>query len=720
MGSVSNNLYEFGGFRFDSREHKLWAGEELILLSPKASGLLKLLLENHGEFVSKQAIFDSVWGGTFVEEGVLTQNIYTLRKALGKTPDGDPLIENKTRLGYRITIPVSRVAGSNGRDLSEAGTTLENADPIAPSVPRRRLTMIAAIVLLLLALPLSWFFLRPAVAKWMRKPIESVKFTRLTDSGDLTSSAISADGNMIAFIREDALFLRDINTEKVLKLDVPNVRSFSSINFSPDGEYLYFRNNRVISTQAAIMRVSRLGGEAEQLVERSWGSFSLSPDGKKIAYVLNVPPVAKFNLFVRDIASGTESEFFITEQPQSPCGVCAPAWSPDGNRIVFATNIPTATGQLLVFDLVAGTKTEIKPDKLRRFEQAAWLPDGESFIVSASDGSRFFHLWKVYYPDGEVTPVTSGLSSYRKVTISRDGRRVLALRSDETANIFVTDPDKPAEQKQVTSGNQNSFGQNGLHWIDDKRILYSSQTEQNLADNLSIVNLDDNSRSVVTNERQNSFRVPISNGRFIWYAMNKDGTSQIFRMDMDGKNVQRIAGGSDGQRQSPRITEDGRYLYYVRRTREGSSILRYDIQAEKEEVFFENPDVQPAAFLELSPDNKYLTFYRLINRPTGTDDEANAMMTVLPIDDPAGVKFFPVSAVPPIRRFSPDSSSVDYIYAPTDMTQIVRQSFDGGEIKTIYTSSTAKVFNFAWSKDGKRLALSLGEQLRDAVLLTDF
>ncbi len=80
---------------------KLWRNDELILLSPKASELLALLLERNGEYISKDEIFEKVWADTFVEDGVLTQNIYTLRKAIGKDSDGQPIIENKTRLGYR-------------------------------------------------------------------------------------------------------------------------------------------------------------------------------------------------------------------------------------------------------------------------------------------------------------------------------------------------------------------------------------------------------------------------------------------------------------------------------------------------------------------------------------------------------------------------------------------------------------------------------------------
>jgi DNA-binding winged helix-turn-helix (wHTH) protein len=118
MSIEINNLYSFGGFSFDGRTGKLSRDGKLVLLSPKASGLLKLLLERTGEFVGKDEIFETVWADTFVEDGVLTQNIYTLRKALGDDENGLPLIENKTRLGYRITVPVERIVVALPRNSS--------------------------------------------------------------------------------------------------------------------------------------------------------------------------------------------------------------------------------------------------------------------------------------------------------------------------------------------------------------------------------------------------------------------------------------------------------------------------------------------------------------------------------------------------------------------------------------------------------------------------
>ena len=56
MSNDVNNLYEFGDFRFDGETNTLRRGAALIALSPKASELLKLLLERDGGIVSKREI----------------------------------------------------------------------------------------------------------------------------------------------------------------------------------------------------------------------------------------------------------------------------------------------------------------------------------------------------------------------------------------------------------------------------------------------------------------------------------------------------------------------------------------------------------------------------------------------------------------------------------------------------------------------------------------
>ncbi|MBS1795360.1 MAG: PD40 domain-containing protein [Acidobacteria bacterium] len=737
MSSEFDNLYQFGEFLFDRAGAHLQRGGEIIPLSPKAAELLALLLENCGRFVSKDEIFERVWPATFVEDGVLTQNIYTLRKTLGSGPDGKPLIENKTRLGYRITAAVVAVekAGSDAETRrrgnaenhdagkSEPAEQPETDRPPVAASPRRRVAALLFIIVIPIALAAAGWRFRPQLAAFFRKPIESVKFTGLTKSGDIANAVLSPDGKFAAFIKGNNVFLRDLAIEKEIRLDIPGVDSFSSLQFSNDGNYLYFRNNNVLNTLAKVFRVSRFGGEKELVVERTWGSFSLSPDGKNLAFFRNVVNEGIFRLVLMDLENRREEkEFTALEAPNTMCLNCAPAWSPDGRKIIFAVNTPAGTSRLMLLDLAGETANEISLPKFRRFEQAVWFPDGESFLVSASDGGSFFHLWKVFYPNGDSQPLTNGLVSYGKASISADGKKILAVQSTASSNIFVANADNLNEQKPLTTGNQNGFGQTALNWIDDRRIVFSIVSEKNPTENLAVLNLADNSKTALSNETGESLRFPTSDGKFIYFNATKNGFSNIYRMTTDGTERRAITDGTDGQRQSPRVTNDGRFVYYTFRARNESNIRRFDLETQKEEIVFNNPEVPVGPFMELSPDNKYITFFSLTGRrPNNSEfDKYNAVMTIVALDNPAEYKIFPVSIIPPVRRFSPDGRALDWISAATDGAQLVRQAAGEPGPVPIYTTPDGRIFNFAWSKNGKQLALARGQLLRDAVLLTDF
>ncbi len=100
----AERAFEFGPFRLDLRSRLLLRQEDPVPLTPKALDLLRVLVERRHQVVTKDELLEAVWPDTFVEEATLTQNIYTLRKALGN--EGTPYIETMPRRGYRFTGPV--------------------------------------------------------------------------------------------------------------------------------------------------------------------------------------------------------------------------------------------------------------------------------------------------------------------------------------------------------------------------------------------------------------------------------------------------------------------------------------------------------------------------------------------------------------------------------------------------------------------------------------
>ena len=104
----------FGQFRLDLTNECLWQGTRAISLRPKAFAVLKLLIENPGQLVSKQNVLDTVWPGTFVGDAVLKDNIRQLREALDDDAGSPSYIETAHRRGYRFIGKVSEpVAGAH-------------------------------------------------------------------------------------------------------------------------------------------------------------------------------------------------------------------------------------------------------------------------------------------------------------------------------------------------------------------------------------------------------------------------------------------------------------------------------------------------------------------------------------------------------------------------------------------------------------------------------
>src|SRR5580765_7520698 len=101
-------IVTFGDFRFDPVGGRLWAGAQELRLTPKAAAVLKVLVENAGEPVSKEGLFASVWKDTAVTDDALTSCIQELRKALADDAKQPRFIETRHRRGYRFAAQVSR------------------------------------------------------------------------------------------------------------------------------------------------------------------------------------------------------------------------------------------------------------------------------------------------------------------------------------------------------------------------------------------------------------------------------------------------------------------------------------------------------------------------------------------------------------------------------------------------------------------------------------
>jgi len=130
MGTQVNHLYEFGPFQLDPPERLLLRDGQPVAMTPKAFDMLVVLVERCGHLVEKNELLNTVWHGSFVEEGNLSVTVSFLRKALNDDRGEHRYIETVSKRGYRFVADVRQVGAPD--------TSLSSQSPNDTGLPARR------------------------------------------------------------------------------------------------------------------------------------------------------------------------------------------------------------------------------------------------------------------------------------------------------------------------------------------------------------------------------------------------------------------------------------------------------------------------------------------------------------------------------------------------------------------------------------------------------
>ena len=160
---IQHEIYEFGPYVLDSAQMLLSRDGSAVPLQPRALEMLLVLMRRRGEVISKQELMEAVWPDSFVEEGNLTQNIFLLRRELGKTPEGEDYIHTVPKRGYRMNVPIvnltaGEVRGSVGAEIvaTDSGVSVDAAfSTRAGGRPGRQNWLLAAVPVLAMLLVLA-------------------------------------------------------------------------------------------------------------------------------------------------------------------------------------------------------------------------------------------------------------------------------------------------------------------------------------------------------------------------------------------------------------------------------------------------------------------------------------------------------------------------------------------------------------------------------------
>jgi len=627
----------------------------------------------------------------------------------------DKALEKDRELRYQSAGELQADLKRLRRD-SSSGRAAVAASPVPRRSSRwpRSLAIVLVVGIIAAAAFFTWkyFFARNDLD---RLPlVTTARISRLTTNGNVAATAISPDGRYVAYVVRDAgqqsLWVRQAATSSAEQIVPPAPQgSLGWPMFAPDGNFIYFTKMGTERTAGMqLLAVPVLGGAPRKIIDGVSSSFTFSPDGARIAFFRVNYAAHDVRLHQMSKDGSGDAEIGKWDPPHY-----SPAWSPDGKRLAFYTLVEEdpqgLRAHLETYDF-SSKKSAALPSRWRSVRNLLWTGDGKGLLVTAQEqaGSPV-QIWYVPYPAGAVQRVTNDLEDYDTVSLSADATSLVALQTDTTASIWMAPSDHPDDIKQVSQGRND--GLHGLDFASAQKLVYSSNDSGNW--DLSAVDLTAGAAQIISGAPQyHSAPIVCDSGRTVVFVSTTGGMNHLWKIEADGGNsVQLTHGVGEVYPQCPR---EGRWITFVSEDEAaaGGNLRKMSLDGGPDSSIF--PDSVTAA--NLAPDGKHILFAFVDARAGNKVRVGQATL-----DGSAPVTFVeppPTMAILRTGHWIPGQQTLAYVDARSGPPNLWTFSLTGKPSQQLTHFVSGRIFGFAWSPDGSKIALSRGSITSDAVLFS--
>ncbi len=577
-----------GPFEFDPRSGELSSNGSRQTLPEQPLALLKALLAHPGELVTRDELRRELWPAeTFVDfEHGLNAAVKRLRDALGDSADAPRFIETVPRRGYRLVAPVNGDSAKPGESVTtlSAGSAALHAEESASSarsgaasaapLPRqyrgRRIAALAGI-LVVAAAAAGWLLRTHGAVEAL--PMRVVPLTTLP--GEEQGPTFSADGEQVAFTwngeKQDNydIYVTIVGSSEIRRLTTDPLADVAP-SWSPDGRQIAFLRHSAADPLDSgpeppqIHIMSALGGSDQRVSDfPARGHMSWSPDGRYLVVARAPSPggtTGSTGIYLVPTQGGEPRRL---TQATAPADDRAPAFSPDGRRLAYASCKMVLACDVEVVDLDATLAPVGAPRRLvtsvEMINGLAWTRDGTSLIYGGQPAPDVYYLWRVGV-DGTHPPErieVAGLGAMQPATArSRDRLAFSRDKSDE--DIYRFERGRASQAVIVSSyfDSQPNFSSDG------RRITFCSSRSEEAVE-VWVAAADGSGAHQLTHgpgRWQGSPRWSPDGRRIAFDSETADGRWHIWTIDADGSMPRQITTGAGEN--LPTWSHDGRWIYY--------------------------------------------------------------------------------------------------------------------------------------------------------------
>jgi eukaryotic-like serine/threonine-protein kinase len=549
---------------------------------------------------------------------------------------------------------------------------------------------------------------------------ERTQVSRLNSDGKVRLPAISPDGKYVAYISGDvgsqSLVVRQIATDSTLTVVPQSPLGYKALNFSPTGDHVLFTQTSKDFSLNTLYQVPTFGGKIEKLVEDVDSAVTFSPDGKRFAFMRHSTKDGTDKILTVN-ADGSNEEVLISTQGLEFNSFTTPAWSPDGEKIVIGAgrNQGGFISQVRLAEVsLKDKKLNLIGDKTWTFaDNATWFKDGSGLLFVAKENENSpLQVWRVSYPSGELSQITNDFNNYQSVGLAADGETLITLKGEAVSTIWSFNPANK-ELQQITPDSRNVEGDSGLVETQNGNLIYTRYDGKEMS--LWTISNDGKNAQPITSEFKFSYNPTVTpDGRYIIFASKRSGSSRIWRMDADGKNTTPLTEEKPSQGEfQPQITPDGKFVIFQRFDADKNITNLMKVPVEGGEVATLLEDKSLAHFLpRISPDGKYIAF------TTFNVNTVEKRLKIAELADGAVGKVVKDMEYNLIDNYfwSPDSKSLTYL-SRDGVPNLWRVSLTDAKPQSVTDFKSGRIFNFTWSRDGKKIYVVRGIVNNDLVLI---